>query len=261
MLYNAMALERADRRNSAAEGWPSYPQPAATTAEALNVGAYVGNDPINMTDPSGLVRQCATYEVFHYYRNIWMSDEGPVAGPVRPDGSTIHAVCIDAGLPDGMGGPEFDFMEGGGGGGGRSGEQEVCPSVPESRPTGSVTHRQAAVSDPAGAAVANRMARYARVASTRRFPNMDGRNTPRDAYRHFYWNFRMTRAIGPRRAEVFANGYEASFQNNPAEDLVMDTWNNFVGRAMAMDTRYKGMPAEAVAEIALENECLRWWRQ
>jgi hypothetical protein len=87
---------------------------------------------------------------------------------------------------------------------------------------------------------------------------MDGRNTPRDAYRHFYWNFRTTRALGPTRAAAFANGYEASFKDNPAEDLIMDTWNNFVGRAMAVDRNYQGLPAEAVAEIALEHGCLRW---
>lgn len=71
----------------------------------------------------------------------------------------------------------------------------------------------------------------------------------------------MTRALGPRRAENIANAYEAGFENNPLEDLIMDTWNNFVGRAMAMDRKYQGMPAEAVAEIALEHRCLRWWHQ
>jgi hypothetical protein len=135
--------------------------------------------------------------------------------------------------------------------------QPPCPSVPPSRPVGRRGERGAAARDPTGAVAALEIARLARDAAAARFPNMSGANDARDAYRHFYWSFGMTRILGPDRALAFGNAHEAQYPDNPRMEERMDTWNNAVGRAMALDSRYRGMPTADVAEIAMENRCLR----
>jgi hypothetical protein len=86
---------------------------------------------------------------------------------------------------------------------------------------------------------------------------MSGWNDARDAYRHFYWSFAMTRLMGPDRAAAFGNAHEANYANNPRNEEAMDTWNNATGRAMAVDPRYKNMSTADAAETALQNGCLR----
>jgi hypothetical protein len=53
-----------------------------------------------------------------------------------------------------------------------------------------------------------------------------------DAFRHFYWNFRMTKdsGVGGRWAERWGNAHEEGAQNNPPMERTMDLHNNGIGR-------------------------------
>lgn len=55
-------------------------------------------------------------------------------------------------------------------------------------------------------------------------------NGPADAWRHCYWNCRMTAVLGADQAETIANNHEAH-GGGPANENAMDTFNNAVGRA------------------------------
>ena len=55
-----------------------------------------------------------------------------------------------------------------------------------------------------------------------------------DAWRHARWNQRMTDAIGPERAKIFAD-YNEQSNASPAGDRAMDLYNNQVGRMLVGD--------------------------
>ena len=59
-------------------------------------------------------------------------------------------------------------------------------------------------------------------------------NGPPDAWRHCYWNCRMTEVIGEEDAKDIADGHEANGDNDVAERM-MDLWNNEEGRACSGD--------------------------
>ncbi len=54
-------------------------------------------------------------------------------------------------------------------------------------------------------------------------------NGPADAYRHCYWNCRMTQEIGEDRAKKIGDIHEAC-GNNPPGEISMDLTNNNIGR-------------------------------
>jgi hypothetical protein len=136
----------------------------------------------------------------------------------------------------------------------------VCPAVPASRPVGTVGEYGAAARDPLGAPAAREAANVANAAAAQRFPNLSGRNDARDAYRHFYWSYAMTRLLGPNRARAFGNAHEAHYPGNPAREQAMDTYNNATAIGMATDPRNAGLTTAEVAEKAMANGCLRSMR-
>jgi hypothetical protein len=83
-----------------------------------------------------------------------------------------------------------------------------------------------------------------------------GRNDAADAYRHALWTFRMTRALGPDVAKTVGDAHERSVPN-PDEELLMDLYNNKVGRELAMDPENADKSAEEIARQALERGLLR----
>lgn len=203
-----------------------------------NLYAYVGNDPINFVDPLGLTPE-----------DIFVDGVRPIDPRVATGAIFTAAVVINA--------AEFAA-------GGRDGDREEnddqCPTVPVSRPIGEEGLVQAAILDPTGAIMANDVASIAGEAAEQRFPDARDVDDIRDAYRHFYGSYALTKLIGPSRAMSILNANEvgwgfSSSQNDPGAQA-MDTWNNHVGVAEASDPANIGVPTADAAENALKHDCL-----
>jgi len=72
---------------------------------------------------------------------------------------------------------------------------------------------------------------YVPAKRAREWKNNDGH---RDAFRHCYWNARLTRDFGYSWTRQFATAHEA-LPGNPAAREGMDLYNNKVGRIIARD--------------------------
>jgi hypothetical protein len=55
-------------------------------------------------------------------------------------------------------------------------------------------------------------------------------NGPGDAWRHCYWNCRMTGVIGRNDAAFIAENHEEQAKKNPVAEHMMDSWNNAEGQ-------------------------------
>jgi Domain of unknown function (DUF6973) len=69
-----------------------------------------------------------------------------------------------------------------------------------------------------------------------------GNDDHTDAYRHAYWNARMTQLYGPDFTERYATAHEAG-AGNPGPREAMDLHNNQIGRQIAIDHPHAS-PAE-----------------
>lgn len=92
----------------------------------------------------------------------------------------------------------------------------------------------------------------ASMKTTERFPNSNQWNDLADAYRHFRWNYDMARRVGTAAAKAFADSNEVG-SDNPANERTMDLRNNRLGRAMAVDPRFKHLSPDEAAELALRR--------
>lgn len=93
-------------------------------------------------------------------------------------------------------------------------------------------------------------------ATKARFPHKTMWNDEADAYRHFRWNYAMAQAIGKEAADGFATSHETDDQQ-PVAERDMDLRNNRLGRAMAVDPRFKHLSPDEAAELALRRGWLR----
>lgn len=221
----------------------------------MNLYAYVGGDPVNLIDPSGLCNASDTASQLNNDCAIVITGQ-----------RECQYVCVypeDIGFRDALDDltdllKQTPEIPGGGDKGGEddSNEQTACPAVPNSRPVGDRGRVGAALRDPTGALMARDIAGEAFSAARNRFPNLSGVGDLRDAYRHFYWSFAMARMLGADRARDIGNANEVS-GGNPANETEMDTWNNETAIRMAQDARYRNLPNADVAEIAIRNRCLR----
>jgi len=84
------------------------------------------------------------------------------------------------------------------------------------------------------------------------YPNMAQGNTVADAYRHAYWNYRMTEELGADRAKGFGDAHERFSENEPAQ-AAMDLYNNDVGRRLASDPANKGRDPRTVIQEAIRS--------
>lgn len=84
-------------------------------------------------------------------------------------------------------------------------------------------------------------------AARKQWPTGDGHN---DAFRHAYWNARMTAEFGVKWAEQYATAHEAVPEtvNNSSVREAMDLYNNKVGRQIALDNP-RASPAELADKV------------
>jgi len=210
--------------------------------DGLNWYAYVGNDPINAIDPSGL------------------NDDITVTANCKGTKEVKKAKGCPTEEPPGLKADAGGGKTGGGGGGGGGGQQPpndpVCPAVPASRPVGMLGQWGAALTDPFNAQKARDLANQASSASMARFPNMMGGDDLKDAYRHFYWVASMTRSgMGARSALGFANAHEVTASGD-MNSRNMDTFNNWTAVLMAGDQKWANVSVTKLAEVAMSNNCL-----
>ncbi|WP_216911977.1 DUF6973 domain-containing protein [Nocardia noduli] len=78
----------------------------------------------------------------------------------------------------------------------------------------------------------------AKTAAASAFPNLSEKENEQslsdghsDAFRHAYWNARMTQEFGPEWTSTFASAHEMN-GSNPAAREAMDLYNNQLGRAI-----------------------------
>ena len=109
-------------------------------------------------------------------------------------------------------------------------------------------------------------AKEAELATSKRFgkeiraAGEEGRNVAHndhiDAYRHAYWSFRMARELGADQAKEVGDAYERRFRNRHGP-MLMDLYNNRVGRELALDPLNQNRSADEVVSEALAAGKLR----
>jgi hypothetical protein len=75
---------------------------------------------------------------------------------------------------------------------------------------------------------------------------------PEDAFRHVYWSFQLTKALGPELSKQITNAHETAPGNTEAERL-MDYHNNEIGRKYALENR----SIDEIKALVLESDEIR----
>jgi len=104
-----------------------------------------------------------------------------------------------------------------------------------------------------------RLAGDSKEAAEKRFPGEELHNGSGDAYRHFRWNYAMAQSIGKEAAAAYADSHEVD-DGQPSDERAMDSHNNRLGRAMAVDPRFKSLSPDEAADLALRQRWLRGLR-
>jgi RHS repeat-associated protein len=219
-------------------------------AGGMNLYVYP-TDPVNFTDPWGLEEEPPIVVTSKCPRGTYQNFLGACA----PNQNNLD--LLDRARGGGSGGAT-------GGGPGGSGQpappkpqnNQQCPSVPARRDVGNTGLVGAAVRDPTGIIIAGEVRGLANEASRAQFPSLSSSGTARDAFRHFYGAFALTRLIGPTRALNILNAVEVS-GGNSAANRNMDTFNNYVAIRMAQDPRSQGRSTADMANAALAQGCLK----
>jgi RHS repeat-associated protein len=216
-------------------------------ADGMNWMNYVGGDPVNFVDPTGMT--CTTYNTTSpaaIYRN-------GVSNYIPSDRTVVTGSVSLCSSESGFQAPIARRKEAGRGGGVRGGTGRApspkCPAVPANVPGYLYGDLATATAAAIAAGAANR-------ASAERFPNLSGVDDTRDAYRHFYGSMHLARSVGQNRALGALNVNEVGGANE-RHARAMDDHNNYTGVTFASDPRFAQMTIAEAAEYALRNGCLK----
>lgn len=226
--------------------------------DGMNWHNYVGSDPVNRTDPTGMI--CTTYNVTAPAA-IYRNSEFAYIASDRRIATDSFKLCSEkeneraftsggrAGVRGGTGAAPF----------------QKCPAVNVTGP-GILGHWPAAIlylefaltarqlSDISGAA-ADAFVVSRGIVYPSGEPNTH--NNVGDAYRHFHWSFSMAQHWlgGEGKATALGNAHEVTAKNG-ASERAMDLFNNAMGRAFATDSRFAGLSPHDAAIAAIRNGCL-----
>ncbi|WP_181815631.1 RHS repeat domain-containing protein [Alteripontixanthobacter maritimus] len=222
--------------------------------DGMNMYAYVGNDPVNFVDPTGLETTCTPGVRTKW---VWDKNKDGVGQPNEPFAFYTQGIgkCEDDGqlgmitvtgrrISDEGGGAKNIFR---------------CPKPPIDRPVGSIGTLAGAgiVAGKSGLGFAlDIFESAANDFSAKRYPNLPTASNVRDASRHFHLAFSMSRMSGPASATQILNAIEV-IGGNPKPDQQMDTFNNFVGVSMAQDPLLSGTSVSVAFDVALAAGCLQ----
>jgi hypothetical protein len=93
---------------------------------------------------------------------------------------------------------------------------------------------------------------FARTAEL--YPDVGHHNNEADAFRHAFWNYRMSQLMGAGEAKKFGDAHERDSGNAQGETL-MDLYNNDVGRSLAVDPAHDDRdPAEVIQEAIASGQ-------
>jgi len=85
------------------------------------------------------------------------------------------------------------------------------------------------------------------------YPDIGHHNTEADAFRHAYWNYRMTQLSGGSEAKKFGDAHERG--SSATDEVLMDLFNNNRGRNLAQNPDNEGRdPAEVIQEAIARGD-------
>jgi hypothetical protein len=129
MLCNYLALERVSKTSAGGDLQVGSVGMSPNGLQSLAFASYVGNDPVNATDPSGMCRVEVNnlWDEFHAYTGEYLKT---VVGPVH---SSNRVDCDPTTTPGSGGGGAAGGGGGGNGEGGDSPSQPPCGAPPGTR--------------------------------------------------------------------------------------------------------------------------------